>query len=150
MSYGVAGTFDRWDGHKSGWSVHQLASISVPTDDCSAEAFGSFLWELLSGPEPELETIQAAEALWELRVDSRSWRSRDQSLGRGFPLPLLKERIVLTSTKENGPWTSSSPCWCCPSWAPPSNWPLPACSNGGRTALAARYRLADQGELPPT
>ena len=43
-----------------------------PGDDCSAGAFQEFLDEILSGPEPELESIGAAEALRELRDEAAS------------------------------------------------------------------------------
>lgn len=39
-------------------------------EDCSPEAFRMFIDELLAGPEPELDSIGAAEALHELRVDT--------------------------------------------------------------------------------
>ncbi len=38
-----------------------------PDDDCSPAAFWTFLDQLLSGPEPELESIGAAQAVRELR-----------------------------------------------------------------------------------
>ncbi len=41
-----------------------------PDEDCSPKAFRVMIDELLAGPEPELETINAVEALRELRVDS--------------------------------------------------------------------------------
>jgi hypothetical protein len=44
--------------------------ITNPDEDRSAAAFRAFIDELLSGPEPEIESIGAAEALRELRVDS--------------------------------------------------------------------------------
>ena len=44
--------------------------VTNPDEDCSAEAFHAFIDELLAGPEPELDSIGAAEALRELRVDS--------------------------------------------------------------------------------
>ncbi|MBK9178437.1 MAG: hypothetical protein IPM45_02485 [Acidimicrobiales bacterium] len=40
-----------------------------PDEDCSPEAFRAFLEALLAGPEPELESLDAAEALRELRAD---------------------------------------------------------------------------------
>lgn len=40
-----------------------------PIRDTSPEAFPAVIEELLAGPEPELETIDAAEALREVRVD---------------------------------------------------------------------------------
>jgi hypothetical protein len=44
--------------------------VTNPDEDCSPEAFHAFLDELLAGPEPELESLGAAEALRELRVDA--------------------------------------------------------------------------------
>ena len=46
--------------------------VTNPDEDCSPEAFRAFLDELLSGPEPELDSIDAAEALHELRVDTEA------------------------------------------------------------------------------
>jgi hypothetical protein len=44
--------------------------VTNPDEDCSPEAFRAFLDELLAGPDPELESLEAAEALQELRVDT--------------------------------------------------------------------------------
>jgi hypothetical protein len=44
--------------------------VTNPDEDCSPEAFRALLEELLAGPEPELDSIEAAEALRELRVDA--------------------------------------------------------------------------------
>ena len=44
--------------------------VTNPDEDCSPAAFRAFLDELLAGPEPELDTIGAADALRELRADS--------------------------------------------------------------------------------
>jgi hypothetical protein len=44
--------------------------VTNPDEDCSPEAFRTFIDDLLAGPEPELDSIGAAEALHELRVDS--------------------------------------------------------------------------------
>ena len=44
--------------------------VTNPDEDCSPEAFRAFIDELLAGPEPELESIGAAAALHELRVDA--------------------------------------------------------------------------------
>lgn len=49
-----------------------LVVVTNPEEDTSAEAFHRLLDELTSGPEPELETIAATEALRELRVDARA------------------------------------------------------------------------------
>jgi hypothetical protein len=43
--------------------------VTSPKEDCSPEAFHAFLDDLVAGPEPELESLGAAEALRELRVD---------------------------------------------------------------------------------
>jgi hypothetical protein len=40
-----------------------------PDEDCSPEAFRAVVEALLAGPEPELESLDAAEALRELRAD---------------------------------------------------------------------------------
>jgi len=44
--------------------------VTNPDEDCSAEAFHAFFDELLAAPEPELDGLDAAEALRELRVDA--------------------------------------------------------------------------------
>ena len=44
--------------------------VVIGPDEGSPEAFRAFVDELLAGPEPELETIGAAEALRELRADA--------------------------------------------------------------------------------
>ena len=43
--------------------------VTNPNEDCSPEAFHAFLDDHVAGPEPELESLGAAEALRELRVD---------------------------------------------------------------------------------
>ena len=43
--------------------------VTHPDEDCSPTAFRSLIDELLDGPEPELETIDAAPALNEVRAD---------------------------------------------------------------------------------
>jgi hypothetical protein len=44
--------------------------VTNPDEDASPDAFRAFIDELLAGPEPELDTIRATEALRELRVDT--------------------------------------------------------------------------------
>lgn len=44
--------------------------VTNPDEDCSAEAFRTLIDELLAGPEPELETIDAAAALRGIRADA--------------------------------------------------------------------------------
>jgi hypothetical protein len=44
--------------------------VTNPQEDCSPGAFRVVIEELLAGPEPELESIGAVEALRDLRVDS--------------------------------------------------------------------------------
>ncbi len=41
--------------------------VTNPDEDCSPEAFRAFLDDLLSGPEPELDSLDAAQAVRELR-----------------------------------------------------------------------------------
>ena len=44
--------------------------VTNPDQDSSPNAFRAFIEELLAGPEPELDTIGATDALRELRVDT--------------------------------------------------------------------------------
>jgi hypothetical protein len=44
--------------------------VTNPDDDCSAEAFRAFIDDFLAGPEPDLDSIDAAEALRDLRADA--------------------------------------------------------------------------------
>ena len=44
--------------------------VSNPDEDCSPEAFHALLDDLLAGPEPELERLDAAEVIRELRADA--------------------------------------------------------------------------------
>jgi hypothetical protein len=44
--------------------------VTNPDEDCSSESFRAFVDELLAGPEPEIESVEAAEALHLLRVDA--------------------------------------------------------------------------------
>ena len=46
--------------------------VTNPDEDCSPEAFHAVLDDLLAGPEPELESLDTAEALQELRVDAKA------------------------------------------------------------------------------
>lgn len=46
--------------------------VTNPDEDCSPEAFRALLEELLSEPEPELESIRATEALHSLRTDANA------------------------------------------------------------------------------
>jgi hypothetical protein len=41
-----------------------------PDEDCSPEAFRAFIDGLLAGPEPELETLDGAEAVRALRTEA--------------------------------------------------------------------------------
>ncbi len=43
-----------------------------PDEDCSPEAFRVFIDELLAAPEPEIDSLDAAEALRALRVDANA------------------------------------------------------------------------------
>lgn len=55
--------------------------VTNPDEDCSPEAFHALLDELLAGPEPELDSLDAAEALRELRVDAGGERRRHRRVG---------------------------------------------------------------------
>jgi hypothetical protein len=44
--------------------------VTNPGDDASPASFRAFIDELLAGPEPELESIGAVEALRLLRADA--------------------------------------------------------------------------------
>lgn len=46
--------------------------VTNPHGDCSPAAFHALVDDLLAGPEPELESLGAAEALRELRVDAKA------------------------------------------------------------------------------
>ncbi len=46
--------------------------VTNPDEDCSSESFRAFVDELLAGPEPEIESVEAAEALHLLRVDAET------------------------------------------------------------------------------
>ena len=46
--------------------------LTNPDEDASPEAFRAFIDELLAGPEPELESVDAAGALRALRVDAQA------------------------------------------------------------------------------
>ncbi len=46
--------------------------VTNPDEDCSPAAFHALVDDLLAGPEPELESLGAAEALRELRVDAKA------------------------------------------------------------------------------
>lgn len=44
--------------------------VTNPEEDCPPEAFAAFVADLLAGPEPELDSFAAAQALRELRADA--------------------------------------------------------------------------------
>lgn len=46
--------------------------VTNPDEDCSVDAFRAVIDDLLSEPEPELESIRAAEALRALRTDAET------------------------------------------------------------------------------
>lgn len=46
--------------------------LTNPDEDASPEAFRTFLDELLAGPEPELDSVDAVGALRALRVDAKA------------------------------------------------------------------------------
>jgi hypothetical protein len=47
--------------------VDPAVIVTNPNEDCSPATLRAFISELLSGPEPDLESIGAAEALRALR-----------------------------------------------------------------------------------
>jgi len=46
--------------------------VTNPEDDCSPDAFRAFLDDLLDGPKPEPDSVDAAAALRTLRVDGEA------------------------------------------------------------------------------
>jgi hypothetical protein len=59
-------------GHAANFPADPAVVLTNPDEDCSPEAFRALINELLSEREPELESIQAADALRELRLDSKA------------------------------------------------------------------------------
>ena len=59
----------------AGLSPGSAVVVTNPEEDCSAEAFYALLDDLARGPDPELDSIDAAaalRALRALRVDAES------------------------------------------------------------------------------
>jgi hypothetical protein len=46
--------------------------LTNPDEDSSPDAFRAFVDELLAGPEPELDSVDAVGALRALRVDAQA------------------------------------------------------------------------------
>jgi hypothetical protein len=46
--------------------------LTNPDEDCSPAAFRAFLDELLDKPEPELDSLRAADMQRELRIDGKA------------------------------------------------------------------------------
>lgn len=46
--------------------------VTNPDEDCSPEAFHAFLDDLLAGAEPQIESLDAAQALREMRADTEA------------------------------------------------------------------------------
>jgi hypothetical protein len=46
--------------------------LTNPDEDCSPAAFRALLDELLDKPEPELDSLDAADTLRELRIDGKA------------------------------------------------------------------------------
>jgi hypothetical protein len=46
--------------------------VTNPDEDCSPDTFSAFIEQLLAGPEPELDSLDATEALHQLRVDAEA------------------------------------------------------------------------------
>lgn len=57
-------------GDASDLPIDPVIVVTNPDEDRSPNAFRAFIDELLAGPEPELDSIGAAEAIRELRVDA--------------------------------------------------------------------------------
>lgn len=53
-------------------SPNSTVVLTNPDGDCSPAAFRAFLDELLEMPMPELGSLDAAEALGELRIDGKA------------------------------------------------------------------------------
>jgi hypothetical protein len=80
----VFGCVDRWSPLVLHGTIRLMSGIPAdlppgspvvltnPDEDASPEAFRAFIDELLAGPEPELESVHAAEALRALRVDAQA------------------------------------------------------------------------------
>ena len=51
-------------------SAHPVVVVTNLDEDCSPEAFRALIDELLAGPEPDLETIDAAAALRQIHTDA--------------------------------------------------------------------------------
>lgn len=66
------GTLKDMVRHASDLPSDPVIVVTNLDEDCSPEVFRAFIDDLLAGPEPELDTIGAAEALRELRVDSEA------------------------------------------------------------------------------
>ena len=57
--------------------------VTNPDEDCSPAAFQALLDDLLAGPEPELESLDAAEAIRNCAPTPRSDGSRHRRVCRG-------------------------------------------------------------------
>jgi hypothetical protein len=72
----LAGGGARYDQAMSGVPADLPPSSAVvltnPDEDASPEAFRAFIDELLAGPEPELESVDAAAALRAVRADTQA------------------------------------------------------------------------------
>ena len=53
----------------AGLPPNSTVVLTNPDEDCSPPALRAFLDELLANPEPELDSLHAAGALRELRLD---------------------------------------------------------------------------------
>jgi hypothetical protein len=56
----------------AGLPPNSTVVLTNPDEDCSPAAFRAFLDELLEMPVPELDSLHAAEALRELRIDAKA------------------------------------------------------------------------------
>lgn len=70
---GSSGRYDRGVANRpNDLPPGSVVVVTNPDEDCSPAAFHAFLEDVLAGPEPELESLGAVEALRELRVDAEA------------------------------------------------------------------------------
>jgi hypothetical protein len=56
----------------AGLPPNSTVALTNPDEDCSPAAFRAFLDQMLDKPDPELDSLHAAEALRELRTDGKA------------------------------------------------------------------------------
>lgn len=55
--------------------VDPMIEVLNPDEDCSPATLRSFIDELLAGPEPELESVDASATILALRDEAEGWPS---------------------------------------------------------------------------